>query len=115
MNNGSEILLTDIQEIKVNRENHLGFKPSPDPYNPDDYQIMDKAIKRKIKKETLMSKMKAALLVKQDGVCPLCGQIIDLSMENAERDHITPLSMGGLDTSKNTMLLHKTCHQKKTA
>lgn len=72
-------------------------------------------MKRKIKKETLLSKLKMALLVKQDGVCPLCGQLIDPSMEEAERDHIVPKSMGGEDTRKNTMLLHKTCHKKKTA
>ena len=115
MNKGREILLTDIQEILINRENHLKFDPSPNPYNPDDYGIMDRTMKRKIKKEILMSKLKMALLVKQDGACPLCGQLIELSMEEAERDHIIPKSMGGEDTMQNTMLLHKTCHRKKTA
>lgn len=115
INDGNEILITDIQEILVNRENVLEFDPSPNPYNPADYAKVDGAIKRKIKQENLTSKLKMKLLRKQDGICPLCGDYIDLTVEEAERDHIIPLAMGGKDTQKNTMLLHKLCHKKKTA
>jgi RNA-directed DNA polymerase len=115
MNHGKEVLLTDIQEILVTRENTLKFDPSPNPYNPADYDVMDKAMKRRIKKEILLSKLKQKLLVKQNGLCPLCGEIIDLNLEEAERDHIIPKAMDGKDTIKNTMLVHKTCHLKKSA
>jgi RNA-directed DNA polymerase len=115
MNQGKEILLTDIQEILVTRESILKFDPSPNPYNPADYDVMDNAMKRRIKKEILLSKLKQKLLVKQDGLCPLCGEIIDLNLEDAERDHIIPKAMDGKDTVKNTMLIHKTCHLQKSA
>lgn len=36
-------------------------------------------------------------------------------MEKVERHHIIPKSKGGEDTMKNTMLIHKTCHDKITA
>ena len=99
----------------VDRENVLSFDPSPNPYNPTDYAKVDRAIKRRIKQENLTSKLKMKLLRKQNGICPLCGDYIDLTIEEAERDHIIPLAMGGKDTQKNTMLLHKVCHKKKTA
>ena len=115
MNNGVEVLIVDIQEILRQTENQLKFKPSPNPYNPGDYEVMDKAMKRKIKKEILLSKLKQKLLVQQDGRCIVCGELIDLTMEDAERDHIIPKYQGGEDSIKNTALIHKTCHKRKTA
>lgn len=112
---GKEILLTDIQEILVVRENVLGFVDSPNPYNPEDSKDIDSRLKRMIKNEQRLSKLKVNLLRKQDGYCPLCGQIIILDQEAVERDHIVPLSEGGKDTTKNTAVVHKTCHSKKTS
>ena len=63
------MLIVDIQEILVKRENTLRFTPSPNPYNPADYIYLDKAIKRRHKQDVLMSKLKLALLKSQDGVC----------------------------------------------
>jgi 5-methylcytosine-specific restriction endonuclease McrA len=115
MRQGAEVLIVDIQEILVNRVNHLRFDNSPNPYNPKDYSIMDKAMKRLAKLDTRLSKLKVQLLIQQDGVCPRCGEVINLDVEAVERDHIIPKAEGGEDTKKNTVLLHKTCHQQKTA
>lgn len=112
---GKEILLADIQEILVVRENELHFADSPNPYNPEDAKYIDSRLKRMIKNEQRLSKLKVNLLRKQDGYCPLCGQIIILDQEAVERDHIVPISEGGKDTMKNTALVHKTCHRKKTS
>jgi len=38
-----------------------------------------------------------------------------LDVEAVERDHIKAKADGGADTKSNTTLLHKTCHQQKTA
>lgn len=115
MRNGKEILLCDIQEILVDRENTLPFKESPNPYNPDDYDKVDARLKRQAKQDKRLSLLKINLLRKQDGYCPLCGVIIDLNSEQVERDHIIPLKQGGADSFKNTALVHKTCHDRKTA
>lgn len=112
---GKEVLLVDIQEIKVARENQMKFEPSPNPYNPADKDIFDKSRKRAIKQENMLSKLKQRLLVKQDGYCVICGDVIELEGEKVERHHIIPKSKGGKDTMKNTMLIHKTCHDKITA
>lgn len=113
--NKKEVLLTDIQEIKVQNENHLSFDPSLNPYNPDSYNVFDRAIKRRIKREILLSKDKQRLLARQDGVCTICGEIVDLNLEEAERDHIIAKVKGGDDTQKNLRVVHKTCHDQKTA
>jgi len=59
--------------------------------------------------------LKINLLRQQDGICPLCEGVIILNDEDVERDHIVPLAEGGKDTFKNTVILHKMCHDKKTA
>jgi hypothetical protein len=66
---GTELLIVDIQEILVKRENNLRFKPSPNPYNPEDYVYLDKVIKRKAKQDDVRSKLKHAVLQSQDGIC----------------------------------------------
>ena len=67
MKNGKEILLCDIQEILVDRENTLPFKESPNPYNPSDYEKVDARLKRQAKQDKRLSLLKINLLRKQDG------------------------------------------------
>ncbi len=56
----------------------------------------------------------AKLLKKQNGKCPHCGSFF---RENdvLEVDHIIPKSKGGKDEYKNYQLLHRHCHDTKTA
>ena len=61
-----------------------------------------------------MSNRKAKLLKQQKGKCPWCG----LSFQDwdvIEEDHIIPRAIGGKDEYKNLQLLHRHCHDKKTA
>ncbi len=56
----------------------------------------------------------AKLLKTQKGKCSYCGQYF--SIENQmEVDHIVPKSQGGKDIYKNFQLLHRHCHDYKTA
>jgi RNA-directed DNA polymerase len=54
------------------------------------------------------------LIKKQKGICPHCGLYIS-STDIVEVDHIKPKSLGGKDTYDNLQLLHKHCHDTKTA
>ena len=54
------------------------------------------------------------LIKKQKGICPHCG-LYFTSTDKVEVDHITPTTLGGKDTYKNWQLLHKHCHDTKTA
>lgn len=54
------------------------------------------------------------LLKKQQGKCSRCGQYFTPS-DLIEVDHIHPLSLGGKDEYKNLQLLHRHCHDDKSA
>ena len=56
----------------------------------------------------------AKLLKRQKGKCNECGMTFR-DGDKWEVDHIKPLSLGGKDWLKNTQLLHKHCHDVKTA
>ncbi|MDT9180160.1 MULTISPECIES: reverse transcriptase domain-containing protein [unclassified Limnospira] len=56
----------------------------------------------------------AKLLKKQKGRCTWCGQYFAPS-DLVEVDHIIPRSLGGKDEYKNLQLLHRHCHDDKTA
>jgi RNA-directed DNA polymerase len=56
----------------------------------------------------------ATLLKKQKGICPHCG-LYFTSTDIVEVDHKLPLSLGGKDQYDNLQLLHRHCHDIKTA
>jgi Retron-type reverse transcriptase len=56
----------------------------------------------------------AKLMKRQKGICSHCG-LYFTSTEIVEVDHIKPTSLGGKDTYDNLQLLHKHCHDTKTA
>jgi RNA-directed DNA polymerase len=57
---------------------------------------------------------KAILLKRQKGKCPHCG-LYFRNGDLMETDHITPKKLGGDNSIKNKQLLHRHCHDKKTA
>jgi len=56
----------------------------------------------------------SSLIKKQKGICPHCG-LYFTSTDTVEVDHITPKSLGGKGEYKNLQLLHRHCHDTKTA
>lgn len=56
----------------------------------------------------------AELLRQQKGVCPWCN-LHFREGDSLEIDHIQPISQGGKDTKSNRQLLHRHCHDEKTA
>ncbi len=56
----------------------------------------------------------ATLLKKQKGICAHCGLYFK-DGDLLEVDHITPKKKGGKDTKDNRQLLHRHCHNTKTA
>jgi len=56
----------------------------------------------------------ATLLKRQKGICAHCG--LYFTEESVmEVDHVIPKSKGGKNDYKNLQLLHRHCHDKKTA
>ncbi len=56
----------------------------------------------------------AILLKRQEGKCPHC-KLFFKDEDILEIDHITPRSKGGKDDYQNLQLLHRHCHDTKTA
>jgi RNA-directed DNA polymerase len=56
----------------------------------------------------------AKLLTRQKGICTHCG-LYFTSTDSIEVDHRIPKTLGGKDTYDNLELLHKHCHDTKTA
>ncbi|HLO47985.1 MAG TPA: group II intron reverse transcriptase/maturase [Kamptonema sp.] len=56
----------------------------------------------------------AKLLKRQKGICSHCG-LYFTSTDIVEVDHIKPTSLDGKDTYDNLQLLHRHCHDTKTA
>jgi RNA-directed DNA polymerase len=56
----------------------------------------------------------AKLIKRQKGICPHCG-LYFTSADIVEVDHIKPRSLGGKDTYDNLQLLHRHCHDTKSA
>ncbi len=65
-------------------------------------------------KHPTVSRPVATLLKKQKGRCPIC-ELYFKDDDRMEIDHITPLSLGGSRTYRNLQLLHRHCHDRKTA
>jgi RNA-directed DNA polymerase len=61
-----------------------------------------------------MPAQKASLLKKQKGCCAYCG-LRFRDGDLIETDHITPTSKGGKNIKDNKQLLHRHCHDLKTA
>ncbi len=61
-----------------------------------------------------LSNLVTKLLKRQKGKCQYCGQTFRDS-DKWEVDHSKPLSLGGKDRWDNLQLLHKHCHDIKTA
>jgi len=111
---GSQILLVDIQEILVNNINTLQFDESINPYNPEAYEYFKTRHRSAIIKDIENNKQKRELLKKQDGLCAICGGIIDKT-EKIEVDHIIAKADGGTNKKNNLRVVHVTCHHQKTA
>jgi RNA-directed DNA polymerase len=69
---------------------------------------------QRLGKSPLISTRVATLLKKQGGKCAYCHKYFTPD-DQIEVDHIQPKSRGGKDTLDNLQLLHKCCHDFKTA
>jgi len=68
----------------------------------------------RLSKHPGMSSTKAKLLKQQQGKCKMCGLHFQEG-DILEIDHIQPLTNGGKKDYQNLQLLHRHCHDAKTA
>jgi RNA-directed DNA polymerase len=88
---------------------HVKVKGEASPYNGD-WIYWSKRRGKYPETPTRVS----SLINKQKGICCHCG-LYFTSTDIVEVDHITPKSLGGKNEYKNLQLLHRHCHDTKTA
>jgi RNA-directed DNA polymerase len=69
---------------------------------------------KRMGKNPMISKSIATLIKKQKGKCPQCNHNFQ-PHDLLEIDHIIPKSKGGKNTYENLQLMHRHCHDNKTA
>ena len=62
-----------------------------------------------------VSRRVATLLKRQNGWCARCGLYFGTAGELPEVDHIVPKHLGRIDAYFNLQLVHRHCHDHKTA
>lgn len=82
--------------------------------SPDDPALQDYWVERQKAKVTLLAPAKGRLALRQNGVCPLCGDTL-FNGEELQTHHMVPQGKGGTDDEANLLLLHLYCHQQRHA
>jgi RNA-directed DNA polymerase len=69
---------------------------------------------KRLKNHPLTGTTMGRLLALQKGKCPRCG-LTFLSEDLLETDHLIPTSLGGTNSFNNKQVLHRHCHDQKSA
>ena len=99
--------LIDHGDTEIKR--HIKVKTEASPYNGDLTYWSTR-----MGRHPLMPIRKAKLLKTQKGKCNWCGLTFK-DEDLIEEDHIIPKAKGGKDYYNNLQLLHRHCHDRKTA
>ncbi|WP_013322871.1 group II intron reverse transcriptase/maturase [Gloeothece verrucosa] len=98
-----------LKHSEIRKKIHKKVEGKASPYNGDlIYWSTRKG------ENPLMPTKYAKLLKEQNGKCNQCGLFFK-DGDNFEIDHIIPKSLGGKNNKENKQLLHRHCHDKKTA
>ena len=105
-----EVLVNAAKDVPVIRYEKV--KGDYSPFDPD-------LAKYWMKRKTKMGKIRFAkdsklekVFTRQEGICPICGEPIELE-DDFELHHIIPIKDGGTNADKNLVFLHKHCHKAK--
>ncbi|WP_375513736.1 group II intron reverse transcriptase/maturase [uncultured Nostoc sp.] len=97
------------KEFSCSSTDYVKVKGDKSPYDGDTVYWS-----KRLGKHHQMPNRKAKLLKLQKGKCPWCGLNFQ-EWDVIEVDHIIPSSLRGKDEYKNLQLLHRHCHDEKTA
>ena len=89
---------------------HVKIKGNANPYDPQFEEYFEKREFTKMRKSIKGYGRLATVWMRQDGKCPICGEIITLESQ-WHLHHIIPKHLGGTDTLDNLVSLHPNCHR----
>lgn len=107
--NANPFRLLTHREFSCSSINYVKVKGDKSPFDGDTVYWSER-----LGTHPEMPRRKAKLLKQQKGKCPWCGLHFQ-EWDVMEVDHKIPRSLGGKDEWKNLQLLHRHCHDKKTA
>jgi RNA-directed DNA polymerase len=107
--NANPLRLLSHNEVKCSSTDYVKVKGDKSPYDGD---LVYWSSRLGIHPQ--MPNRKAKLLKQQKGKCSWCGLSFH-DWDVIEEDHIIPRAIGGKDEYKNLQLLHRHCHDEKTA
>lgn len=107
--NNSVIRLLLHCEVNSSSTDYVKVKSDKSPYDGDLIYWSSR-----LGKHPEMPPQKATLLKKQKGKCNWC-EMFFREHDVLEVDHIIPKSKGGKNKKDNLQLLHRHCHDEKTA
>lgn len=107
---GNDITLFQISWIPIKRHSLCLDK---NPFLTENLIYYEKRVELNAKTSVMLNKNQTKLLNKQKGLCPVCEQpLLDYTM--LEVHHVKPRKLGGTDSLRNLLLLHKLCHHQIT-
>ncbi len=100
-----------LEHAKTPIIRHIKIKGNKSPFDGD-WEYWTK----RTHKHSGLTKRQQILFSRQKGKCPDCNAKFTISdIELLEVDHIKPKSLGGTNDLSNLQLLHRHCHDSKTA
>lgn len=105
---GDVVLLFQLGWVKISR--HTMVSSGINPYLIENEPYYTSRTKSNARHSTKLNKCKSRLLIKQEGICPVCKEIL-LNGEDLEIYHRKARKDTGSGTVKNLLLLHVSCHK----
>lgn len=105
--NGKEFILLNYQVVAWSVNTYTKVNGDASPYDGNHEYWLKRT-------STKDPRVFAYLMKKQQGHCPICGEIM-LATDKVQVDHIIPRAKGGSEKTNNQQVVHKECHAIKTA
>lgn len=107
---GKQITLYQMGWTNIKRHT---LCPDLNPFDPANAEIFAKRLATGARQSVLANKLQGKLANLQKGVCPVCKSKL-YNGETLEVHHRLARKLGGDDTLKNLLLVHKLCHDQVT-
>jgi RNA-directed DNA polymerase len=100
-----------VRPSKVPIAWHVKVRAAANPFDPQWEPYFEKRLQMKMESRLQGQRSLLYLWRSQEGVCPVCGEYLDLET-GWENHHIVWRVHGGPDTMDNRVLLHPACHHQ---
>lgn len=105
------VFVTNVAGIRTVNLQKSSLDVTKNPYLLEHKDYFEKLTLERSKKYFDYSKIHHALIIKQKGRCPVCGEPLEYT-QPVEVDHIIPYKQGGKHTMSNLRMVHFECHRK---